>query len=355
MGAATGGFRLTDCCLLATDHSIMTKVLGRILQVAVTIAALWWVFRDPHMRESTWIAFRTTDVWWMILGIGIAGIGEYANALRWKIFLDVQKIETSLSRVTSLFMIGVFFNLLLIGATGGDVVRTAYLVNEQRAKKGAVILTVIADRLIGLLVMIPFTFIIVTVRYTWLSQTPIAKGLLWFLIIFMACSTLVMAAACVISRFRLVHRLPRTMPCRERVVRLAEACDLFGKARWEMLVCYALSFPVFFCVFGAFYCGARAYHANVSLLDMSSIMPVVIIVTSFPISFSGMGVREQLFQNLLGDLAHISGEIAVLISLAGFLMYVFWGLVGAVVYLFYKKPAATNPEPALQESSRRDG
>jgi len=211
----------------------------------------------------------------------------------------------------------------------------AYFFREHREKKGAVLLSVVLDRLIGLFVLIPFTLLVVVTRYDWLSQTPIAHALLWFLIGFIGCMSAVIGAAILLSRFHLAGRLPGWMPGRGGLARLAEALAAMGRAWKQTAMTFALSFPVFFCVFGTFYCAARAFGAGVSLVDISSIMPVVIVVTSFPISFSGLGVREQLFKDLLGSLAHVPGQIAVLISLTGFLIDVCWSLVGAVLYLGY--------------------
>jgi hypothetical protein len=122
------------------------------------------------------------------------------------------------------------------------------------------------------------------------------------------------------------------MPGRAQLVRFVEAYHLFGHAWPQTLLGLALSAPVMFTFFATWWCAARAFGANVSLADIFSIMPVITVITSFPISISGLGVREELFKNLLGDLAHVPGEIAVLISLTGFTIYVFWSLVGAVIY-----------------------
>ena len=85
----------------------------------------------------------------------------------------------------------------------------------------------------------------------------------------------------------------------------------------------------------------EAFSAHVSLVDIFSIMPIVTVVTSLPISVSGIGVREQLFKNLLGDLTGTAAEVAVLISLVGFLSYVCWSLVGAVIWLVSKPARGT--------------
>ena len=320
----------------------MRKIAVRTLQIAVTLAAIAWVFRDPKIRDSLCSTVYKADGFWLVMGLLVSGIGHLSNILRWNIFLRVQKIQVTLRHAASLYLIGVFFNLLLVGASGGDIARAFYIFYEQPGKRSQAILSVVADRLIGLVILVPYTLGLVIIRYQWLAQTPVARGLLWFLIVFTVGAALVMAGTFIASRSGLVYKIPRSIPGREGILRTAEACSLFLRARRQMLACVALSIPELFCVFGAFYCAARAYHADVPLADMFSIMPVVAVITSFPISLSGVGIREELFKNLLGDLSHISGGVAVLISLAGFAIYVFWGMIGAVVYACYKKQVATD-------------
>ena len=76
----------------------------------------------------------------------------------------MQNVKVPLARTAMVFMIGVFFSLFLLGVIGGDVMRAAYLCADQDHKKRGVIMSVIVDRLIGMLVMVPFALIIVLVR-----------------------------------------------------------------------------------------------------------------------------------------------------------------------------------------------
>ena len=62
-------------------------------------------------------------------------------------------------------------------------------------------------------------------------------------------------------------------------------------------------------------------------------MPLVNTVTALPVSFGGVGVRETLFQELLGNLAHVPPAIAALTASLGFVIQASWGLIGAGVYL----------------------
>lgn len=313
----------------------MKRTAAKALQIAVTLGLLAWIFHDPGMRAQMWSALRRADLFWIAMGLLVAVLGDVMNLIRWGVFLRAQDIQTPWWKVTWLFLTGLFFNLFLFGATGGDIVRIFYLAREERQRRTAVVLTVVADRLIGLLVLIPVGLFVVVVRYEWLSQTPFARALLYFLIVFLVVSTVVMVGASVVAGTGVLEKLPYRFPLRERLVKLAVTYHVFT-VRWKATVlALVLSVPVLFTFFGTFYCAARAFGAGVSLWDFCSIMPVITVVTSFPISISGLGVREKLFEDMLRDLCGVPGEIGVLISLTGFTIYLFWSLVGAVVYLAF--------------------
>lgn len=314
----------------------MKQRLTRFLQLLVTVGILWWIFRDPEIRANMSRVLRNANPFWLVAGLLIGALGDVSNILRWGIFLRVQGITTPWSRITQIFLSGLFFNLVLPGATGGDMVRLLYMVREENRKKTAVVMSVIVDRLIGLLVLIPYALVIVWWRYDWLSQTPMASGLLYFLIGFLVVSTAFLIAASVVSGTRMMAKLPEKFPLREKLVRIGDAYHLFAINWKATFLAFLLSFPVLFTVFGVFYCAGRAFGAGVSLLDLSSIMPVIIVITSFPISFSGLGVREALFEDLFTQLAGTKPGVAVLVSLTGFTIYVLLSLVGGLCYLNLK-------------------
>ncbi len=328
----------------------MKKIGWRIVQVVVTVAVLVWVFRDPELRANIPVVLHRARGPWIALGIACAGLAELSNIFRWQILLRVQDIHVPLPRTALVFMIGVFFNMFLFGTTGGDVVRAAYLCGEQKDRKAGVILSVVVDRLMGMLVLVPFGLLVVILRYRWFRQTASASALLWFLIVFMLVMVLFFAAAIWTTRLGSADRLPRFLTRVEWLKNLLEACAKLGRRRRDLAIAYALSVPVLFGTFTPFYCAARAFGAHASALDVYCLLPIVTLVTSLPISFSGVGVREQLFKNLLGDLAGVPGEVAVLISLTGFLSYVCWCLLGAVIYLF-SKPGRSAAEPELTARS----
>jgi uncharacterized membrane protein YbhN (UPF0104 family) len=85
-----------------------------------------------------------------------------------------------------------------------------------------------------------------------------------------------------------------------------------------------------------FFSAAMSLRAKVPILDFFAVMPIINTIAAVPISVGGTGVREGLFQKLLGALCGVKDTDAWAISLTGFAMVLFWGLVGGIIYLFYR-------------------
>jgi uncharacterized membrane protein YbhN (UPF0104 family) len=191
------------------------------------------------------------------------------------------------------------------------------------------------DRLIGMLALVSTAVATTAFRWQWLQQTPQASFFAWVLICMLIGFSALVGGSFLISGLNLANRLPRHFPFREQVIEASEAYHLFAKARASLAWAFALSFPVLFSFYGAFYCASRAVHANVSLLDMVTIMPIVTSIISLPITPGGLGFRESLFEILMSDLAKVPGEVGILISLLGFSFFLLFGLIGGICYLFY--------------------
>jgi len=232
-----------------------------------------------------------------------------------------------------------FFNLFMPGAVGGDVVRIFYLLKEVPRKKTAALLAVLMDRVVGMLGLILFAGIVITLRYRWLTQTKVTSGLLFTLIAIFLASFAGIAGSFALTRCGLVDKLPHKFPMRDKLLDLATAYNLYGRAWRPTLAAFLLSLPVHFCSYTQFFCAARSLPeaaSKASLFDFVAIMPIVNTIACAPVSISGAGVREGLMTSLLGNLCGIPQSIAVVASLIGFSMIVFWGMVGGVVYAFYR-------------------
>src|SRR4051812_18132913 len=194
------------------------KALITALQLAVTITLLIWVFHDPEQRHKMGKALHQADYRWVLAAIVAYLVVEIAAAIRWQILLRVQKIRLNLARLSSLFLIGMFYNQFLPGGTGGDIIKSYLLLKETPDKKAGALLAVVFDRFIGLVALVAITVTLVSLRFNLLSQTQDTRRLLWVLLFLLGISVACLLASFVISGFNLFHALPHKFPGRDKLI-----------------------------------------------------------------------------------------------------------------------------------------
>ena len=314
----------------------MKKKILTVVQIAVTLGILYWIFHDPKKREEMWLALSQADPWWILAGILAYGVVEVLAAARWQILLRVQGISLGWFRLLGLLMIGIFFNQFMPGGTGGDVVKIFYLLKETPGKKAQALLAVLMDRVIGLLGLMLVTGFIIWKKYDWLMQYAITKKLTWSLLIVLGASFAGIAFSFAITGLGLVQKLPKRMPGRDKFIDLAVAYNAYAKAWKASLLAIFVSLGIHIASFYVFYSASQALRAGVKITDFFAVMPIINTLAALPISVGGTGVREGLFQSLLHALCNVKEADAVVISLTGFAIVLFWALIGGVIYLFYR-------------------
>jgi hypothetical protein len=314
----------------------MKRALTTAIQLAITIALLWWIFHDEHKRAQMIDALHTANLWWFLPGLIAFGLVLVIQTQRWQILLRAIGIHFSWLRAWQLVMVGMFFNLFLLGATGGDVVKIFYAMRETKTDKAAAFLSIVLDRVLGLLALVLISLLIVAWQFQKLMSTPIAQGLLATIALILGGSVGVIVASVVVAVLRLEDKLPARMPMRRGIVDLAVAIRHYVSRPGALLSAFVLAFFVHMLVFSTFYFSARAFTDKLTLPDIYSVMPIVNTITSLPISLQGVGWREGLFQHLLAALYNTPAAVAVLISMGGYLVTVAWSLIGGLVFLLYR-------------------
>ena len=311
------------------------KTLLTLLQVAVTVRLLWWVFHDPEKRAQMLEALRQAKWTWLWAGVAVFFGCTVLATVRWKVLLAVQDIHMTWLRTWQLFMIGMFFNLFMLGSTGGDVVKMFLTMREAPNNRGAALLSVFMDRVIGMMALILISLGFLYFRYDLLSHSPGSSALLTTLLWLLAASVVVTVGMFVGSAMGWVHYLPSWTPLRGRIVELSAACHMYAKG-WRLTIwAFLVSFPLFAMFFITFYCAAKAFTDQLGLVDIFSVLPIVAVITAIPISVSGIGLRESLFVSLLAPFG-VTAAVATLISVTGFLINTIGSLAGGIVFLLYR-------------------
>jgi uncharacterized protein (TIRG00374 family) len=329
----------------------MKKIFLTIIQIAVTVGLLIWVFHDPGQRAQMAKALRLADYRWVAAGILAYFVVEVAAAFRWQVLLRVQNIRLSLPRLSGLFLIGIFYNQFLPGGTGGDIIKSYLLLKETADHKAGALLAVVFDRLIGLVALVTITVAFIGLRYHWITRTPDTRHLVWVLMFLLGISLASLFASFIISGFNLFHLLPDKFPGRDKLIEIATAYHLYARHWIATFVAFAASLVAHLATFTTFLCVAYAFHAGVKLVDLFAILPIERTITAVPISFAGVGLREQILQVMLHNLCGVEVAVAKLIGTMSFLIMLFSSSPGGIVYFFYR-PSGVEKRVKLREMQR---
>ena len=318
----------------------MKKILITFFQLTVTIAVLYWVYHDPNKRAQMVEALRNAEYHWVGIGILAYIVVEVAAAFRWHVLLKVQRIHLSLPRLSGLFLIGMFYNQFLPGGTGGDIIKSYFLLKETSDKKAGALLAVVFDRFIGLVALVTITGALISLRFDFLSQTPDTRRLLWLLLVILGASILALLSTFVITGFKLFHLLPKKFPGREKLIEISAAYHLYAHHWRATLVAFGASIVAHLATFATFLCAAYALGARVPLVNFFAVMPVERTISALPISFAGIGLREKVLQIMLHGLCGVPEATAILIGSLSFVIILICCVPGAIVYFFYKPSGA---------------
>ena len=318
----------------------MKKILVTVFQLGVTIALLYWVYHDPARRAQMAEALRHARYSWVLMGIFAYFIVEIAAAFRWHVLLKVQCIHLSFWRLSGLFLIGMFYNQFLPGGTGGDIIKSYYLLKETPDKKAGALLAVLFDRIIGLVALIVISGTLIGLRYDFLSQTTETRQLLWILLVVLGVSIAGLLTTFIITGFKLFHSLPLRFPGREKLIEISASYHLYARHWRATLVAFGSSIVAHLATFATFLSVAYSLRANVKILDFFAIMPIERTISAMPISFAGIGWREKVLQIMLNGICGVPEATAILIGSLSFLIVLICCLPGAVVYFFYKPSGA---------------
>jgi uncharacterized protein (TIRG00374 family) len=314
----------------------MKKWLPLVLQSLVSLALLAWIFSGDNFGKQALEVLASAHFGWLVVGFLIAGIGNLLGVVRWAVFLRVLKISLPAWEVLRLSFVGLFFNNFMVGAVGGDAVKVVWLVAKGHNKHQA-LLSVLMDRMSGLGALIVCSLTFMLLRFDWLMGSAIVAGLMKFVFGYLAVVVLLLGISFVISARGVTDRLPARLPGRKQIVEFTGAYIQFLSAWRQTLLASLISLVILLAYFATFYCSARAFDVNIPILDFFALMPAVDIISALPVSLGGFGVRDKLFDILLGELCGVPMARAVLVSLGGAVLSLAWGLFGLALLPGYRQ------------------
>jgi glycosyltransferase 2 family protein len=273
--------------------------------------------------------FRSLDPAGLLPAVGLLLLGLVLVSARWWRLLELAGCRTSYPNALRLTLLGLFFNLVLPGLTGGDVVKAVLVVRQNPNRRADALVTVVVDRVIGLVVLVGLAWIVVLV-----SGERFAALRVWWSALFAALLfglwVLVHPGARRLLRFdAILARLPQ----RERLEKIDRALQLYGARPGALLAAVGLTAVNHLAIAGTVYVLGRAYgETALGYLDYLAIASVANTLSAVPLSPSGWGVGEAAFRELF-LLVGAAATVGVAVSITFRLLMMLEGLAGGVLLL----------------------
>lgn len=304
---------------------------------------------------------RTVDRTCLAGAFLAVGVGFLIAAYRWYVLLHHIRVPLALSVVLRLALIGQFFNLFVPGGVGGDLIKMFYLRKEAKDRFAEAALTVLLDRIVGLVGLLFVALLAMGLNPGLLRDSRPEMRAIQIVVLLAASGALFVSLI-----FLLWPYLGRTFPPSERVramvpervlrvlERVAQAFSLLRSAPSAVLKLLILAmFGHFFATFGTWMIGQGTGGVEqVSLGSFLLITQLSNLVAAVPITPGGLGGRDLAMSFLL-NLCGASTTAQGAVPLVTTALLIVWSAFGGLALLWEKRAGVGEQVPGDSDREAR--
>jgi len=296
--------------------------------------------------------------YWHNLDVGLFALGAFCYFLtaliagaRWWWLLRVNGTDVSMAETLRFTWIGIFFNNVVPGATGGDLVKALYIMKRCPGHRVQVLVSVIVDRVLGLASLALLGGIAVLFALDHYGEIALA---IWGVIGIVSLLGIIAFSRRLRHLVRLswlLGRLPHKIGNLLRLVdqavflyrnhKLVIAASLFAGIGNHILSVVSVV------------CIGDALGVGLPTFDYFVLIPGINILTAVPIGPNGWGVGEWSYKYLFSTYGarHLTGPMAaeamgtrgVALSVLYRLHVTMWSLLGGL-FIFFERNRVTRAE-----------
>lgn len=299
--------------------------LKLIAKILVSTGLLVFVFYNAGIEE-TLAALSSANLWYVPVAVGALILAQTISTLRWKTLAEALGFKLAYREFFDYYLIGMYLNLFLPSAIGGDMGKMVYLARATGKKKREALLTLIAERGFGLIALMLLASAI--------CLTPVAAILPRFVPLGLISITLGILLGIFMLRLLPLARLVEWFP-RLRLLRTAEPywrnVPLMIRSTTVSLLFHLMAVGIHMLI-------AQALGISISPLYLVIVYGVVSLASMAP-TFNGLGSRELAYQYMLAK-AGVPDETGATFGLYWLLVTVLTSMIGGLVLVkgHYKTP-----------------
>lgn len=305
-----------------------------ILKILISTVLIYWILRGTNFKEI-FLAIGSANFFLVAVSFSLHFIGFYVSAIRWKLLLQAQGVETKIGYLIKSYIVSTFFNNLLPSIIGGDTIRAYDSYKAGKSKSGAVAV-VFVDRFLGLFALMVFALITVFLASDITSRIP-------YLFLWVVLGFLLMALVIWIIFFpskKLLGfvskiKIPFSAKLQRILEKIIEAFWTFKGQKKVLFKALGLSFILHANVITYYFVISASLNFSVPYYYFFLIVPLSIFIMMLPISINGIGLRENTFFFFLSVFA-VSKPEAIAFAWIEYGMIITLGVIGGIVYALRK-------------------
>jgi uncharacterized protein (TIRG00374 family) len=309
----------------------------------------------PRVQEGVLRMLREANLHYLLAALAIFPLTILITSLRWHELLKALDINLAVTRTFVLNMVGMFYNTIMpLGSSGGDVLK-AYYVAKQTHHGMRAVMSVVVDRVIGLLALIILGGTMAALQRHIPRCRQVALGSAGIIAVVIV--SMVVFYSPTLRRIFGLEFIINKLPMQRRVRNAIETMHILG--RRPLLVAAALlaSFPVHAVVITAAQLCGIAFGLHLSLFYYWMAVPVIVLAAAIPISPQGAGVMEYFAIKLL-EPQGVTVAQAFALTMSIRLTQIFWNLAGGVFVVrggFHKPTESEQKEVEDEDEDAKGG
>lgn len=300
------------------------KNIKFIIKFSISAILLTWIIIQTNWEE-VFIALSEAKAWKIVIYILALLLGMAISAYKWKILVNFKNIRRPFRDFFRFYLAGTLVNSFMPSFIGGDTFR-AYQIGKEDKKYVEAASTVMIDRITG---FIGFTILVIVFGLLNI-KTVLANKVLIIADVLVLLSFSFDILLAKIKKLSSWKRIYKYLP--EKILALIEEIDHYNSSQ---IVSKAISFSMLFALVGVALSNYILFWAlgiHIGLLNYLSVIFLISIISSLPISINNIGIKEWAYITFFG-LFGVNTSLVIAAALLSRLIQMLISLLALPTYL----------------------